>query len=392
MNGAMNGANNARFSAGFPLLAKLHLRMLRDRPEMDMLAVILLATVGFLAGLGLMLSHAIDEVFDRSGDANTVLLLANGANGEAESFIDASSASSLQSLLSERGETNLIYDDQVVISAAINEGDARKFLSVRGLSDKSFREEKRAKIIEGKLFDPKFNQLIVGKAALRAFPSFKVGNEVEFANQKWVISGVFEMGGDVRENEVIGDIGRIQFAYRTGSSVNSIRIATPSAADAQRIIGIVENDDTLDLVARSEREYFKKRSEPVAKSVARLQLLIMSLMIPACLLGLLSIQRILHSNMLSELRMLNFIGFHAKNIQLSLLARTIALGLIAALISSLALGFGVAGRSAEFDLGLQVLDIRFVSAPWIYGIILLGTCSLAMIVGWVSKIHKELYQ
>jgi ABC-type lipoprotein release transport system permease subunit len=388
----MDIVDNTGLRAGFPLLAKLHLRMMRGRPEMDILAVILLATVGCLAGFGLMLSHAINDVFGRSGDSTTVLVLANGGSGEAESFIDATSVSSLQSLLSERGETDLDYDPQVVISAAVNEGGVRKFLSVRGLSDNSFRKLKRGRIIEGKMYDPKFNQLIIGKSALRAFPSFRVGSEVEFAKQKWVISGIFDMGGDVRENEVIGDLGRVQFAYRTGSSVNSIRIAAADTASVQRIINIVDKDDTLELVARTEKDYFKKRSEPVVKSVARLQMLIMGLMIPACLLGVLSIQRVQHSNMLSELRMLNFIGFHASSIQLSLLARVVLVGGVAALIASLVLAFGVAGRSAEFDLGLQVLDIRFVSAPWIYCVLLLGTCALTSIVGWVSKVDKELYQ
>src|SRR5690606_9388521 len=108
-----------------------------------------------------------------------------------------------------------------------------------------------------------------------------------------------------------------------------------------------------------------------------LQALIMGLMIPAALLGLLSIQRVQNMSMLDEMRMLSFIGYQARSIRLSLLARAIFLGLGAGLAVCVLVGAGVAGRSVELEMGLQVLDIRFNAAPWIYAAIIAVSCTLS---------------
>lgn len=379
-------------SAGFGLLGKLHLRMLRQQPQMDILALVLLAIVCGLIGLGLMLSAAIDHVFESSGDPETVLIMAHGSHGEAESFMNTQSSARLRALLSAEGLTALAYDRQLVMSTSIVEKGVQKFLFVRGMTPEISQGAQPYRIVEGEMFDSRFNQIIVGRATQRAFPAFQVGSDVDLANKSWLVTGIFEMGGDIRENEVVADLQRVQAAYGAEDFLNTVRIKAADQGQVERILDIISSDETNEFTAMTENEYFIKQSLSISKSVSNLQMLVMGLMIPTALLGLLSIQRIQRTNMMDELRMLNFIGFQSRNIELSLLVRSTLIGVAAACVASLILSMGIAGRSLELDLSFQIVDIQFTVSPWIYGSVLLGAVVIAPLASLMSSVIKEIYQ
>jgi hypothetical protein len=74
------------------------------------------------------------------------------------------------------------------------------------------------------------------------------------------------------------------------------------------------------------------------------------------------------------------------------LVRALALGVVAGLAVCTVVGLGVAGRSVELEMGLQVLDIRFQAAPWIYAAIVAASCMLSAAAALLSNIEKDLYQ
>lgn len=395
MTGAMTGVTPSTMMgdmrSGFGLLGKLHLRMMRERPEMDVMAVLLLSIVCFLGGLGLMLNHAVTEIFQRSGDANTVLVTARGSNnGEVESFIQTSSIASLRSSLSDAKLRELTFNEQIVVSSSMEHEGQQQFLSVRGAMEPDLAANRKFRIVEGKMFAGTRNELVVGRAAQRAFPSFKVGSQIELAKQTWLITGVFDMQGDVRENEIVGNLERVQYAHGANNTVSSIRIVAASATQAGRIADAINDDDELQFSARSEADYFEQQVRPVLQSTTRLQMLIMGLMIPTALLGLLSILRVQNLNMLDKLNMLSFIGFQGRDIRTSLVVRALLLGVVAAVLVCAIVGFGVAGRSIELEVGLQALDIRFQAAPWIYAVIALASCVLAICAALMNNVKMEL--
>lgn len=377
-------------SSGFRLLAKLHLRMIRERPEMDLMSVLLLTIVGFLGALGLMLNHAAGSMFLSSGNGSTVLVTASGSNGEVDSFISSSGSAEIRSSLADAGFQRIDFDQQLVMSSSMSADGRQQFVTMRGMTADKVAAHPQLRLVEGRMFDAAANELIVGRAALRAFPTFAIGSQIELARQKWTVTGVFEMDGDVRENELLADLQRVQYTHGAHGVVSSIRIHTADAGNADGIVDAISADQDLEYSARTEAAYFEQQARPVLQSTTRLQTLIMGLMIPTALLGLLSIQRVQSLNMLAELRMLSFIGFLRRDIRLSLIARSLLLGLVSALLISLFVGFGVAGRSVELELGLQLLDIRFEAAPWIHAVIAAGCCLLAASAALMNRMKTEI--
>ncbi|WP_338844665.1 ABC transporter permease [Massilia sp. W12] len=387
----MTGTIIADMRHGFGLLAKLHLRMMRERPEMDLMAVLLLTIICFLGGIGLMLNHAVSEIFHRSGDAAVVLVTARGSSaGEVESFISTSSIANLRNSLSEANFKKLKFNEQLVVSSSKEESGRQQFLSVRGVATADFTSNRKVRIVEGRMFGENRYELVVGRAALRAFPSFKVGSKIELAKQNWLVVGIFEMAGDVRENEIVGNLEQVQYAHGAQSMVSSIRIAAANADEALRISNAINADNALEFTARSEASYFEQQVKPVLQATTRLQVLIMGLMIPTALLGLISILRVQNLNMLDKLNMLSFIGYQGADIRISLIVRALVLGLVASLLTCLIVSNLVAGRSIELEMGLQAMDIRFQAAPWIYLVIGSVSCVLAVCAAIMNKVKVEL--
>jgi putative ABC transport system permease protein len=377
---------------GFGLLAKVHARLLRQRPEMDIISAILLTAVCCLAGFGLMLSHAIEETFARSGDPNTLVVQARGSKSEAESFISPQASAALRSALSGAGMSSLPLDEQLVISASVERGGTTQFLSLRGIAPTAAVPGRGGRrLIEGRMFRPGVNEVIIGRGVLRMFPSLRVGESIALARKSWLIVGVFEMGGDVRENETVGDLRQVQTRYGAGDLTNSIRIQTEPAR-MERIRAVIKDDSTLEFMADPESAYFERQAKPMVSSVRRLQLLIMALVIPAALLGLLSIQRIHLTSMLGELRMLSFIGFQGRDIMLSLLLRSLAMGALAAAAASAVLALAVAGRSVELDLGMQSVSLTYTPGPEVYFGIAVVASIITLAAGLLSGVERKLFQ
>lgn len=374
--------------SGFGFLAKVHARLFRQRPEMDIISILLLIAVCGLTGFGLVLSHAVETAFQRSGSPETALVLAKGSKSEAESFITPQSAGQLRGALSAAGLAGLPLDQQLVISTSVERDGKTQFLSLRGIN-LGAPSAKARRIVEGRMPKPGVNEVVIGRPVLRIFPSLRVGGQIVLARKPWRIVGLFDMNGDVRENEVVGEIRQVQTRYGAGDLTNSIRIpATGDRLEAvRRELGAANG---LDLDAEPENEYFARQAKPVVSSVRRLQTLIMALVVPAALLGLLSLQRIHVGTMLGELRLLSFLGFQRRDIMISLLLRSVLLGIAAAVATALALSLGLAGRSVELDMGLQTVSLHYVAGPGVYLGMLLTALAITILAGLLSGVERKL--
>lgn len=377
--------------SGYPLLARLHARFFRARPEMDILSILLVATVCFLGAMGLMLNQAVREMFLRSGDSAVVMTTSRGSSGEVESFISALNLPALKSALSDVGIDTDALDEQLVISSAVPDGLESRFLTVRGADASAVLRAGKLRIVDGRMYGTERNELIVGRAASRAFPQLALGKPVVLGGHDWEIVGIFEMKGDVRESEVMGDLQRVQYVNGAHGVISSARIHAADAADAVRMIQVINNDAELGMSARTEANYFDQQSRPVLTAVNRMQALIMSLMIPAALLGLLSIQRVQNMHMLKELRLLSFIGFQRKTLRISLMARALVVGLVAGIIGCVVVEVFVAGHSLEMQFGLQVLQIQFQSPGWMNATIMAGSCLLPVVAAQFGNIDTDFF-
>src|SRR5204863_7925782 len=61
-------------------------------------------------------------------------------------------------------------------------------------------------LVEGRMFNPGTNEIVVGKGLRTEFAGFDLGQTVTFATTRWTVVGVFAAEGSVFESEIWADL------------------------------------------------------------------------------------------------------------------------------------------------------------------------------------------
>ena len=80
------------------------------------------------------------------------------------------------------------------------------------------------KIVEGRMFTPGTNEIVVGRAASQQFAGLTVGSTTHWSQNTWQVVGIFDANGSVAESEIWCDAKVLQPAYRRGNSYQSVYV------------------------------------------------------------------------------------------------------------------------------------------------------------------------
>jgi len=375
---------------GIILLASLHMRLFRSRPVVDLLMVFLLAIVSLTVSIGFVLYASIGSAFDRSGQEDVLIITSRNANSEAESFIQFDEVNRLRALLSNDSLLEYLdYDEQLVISTAVTSGNEVMYIGLRGIAQTEAGSQ-NINIIDGRAFRSGMNEVLIGRSLVGATPSFQLGETVLLANKEWKITGIYEMGGDIRENEFLGDLTQIQTRYGAEEIVNTIRLRGESEVlwSAHQSI----NDSDLDLIATQEKDFFSKQSESVENTILGIQIVIILLVVPAALAGMMSIQNVQIRNLTSELKTLFLLGFQYRSIALSMYARTLLFATIASFLALFIMMCLINNRNIEIDLGLQSTFVEFSPSIFIFSMVFITAIAIALISSLLTSIKNSILE
>lgn len=129
-------------------------------------------------------------------------------------------------------------------------------LPLRGVGEQALNLREGFEIVEGRMFEPGTNELVVGASVLREFDGFDLGTTIRLGANEWVVVGIFSTGGSVFESEIWADISVIQNLYNRGTGVQSIRarLTSPEAIEALR--AWEEDEPRVNLDIESETDFF----------------------------------------------------------------------------------------------------------------------------------------
>ena len=134
-------------------------------------------------------------------------------------------------------------------------------IPLRGLSEKGIKMRNGFELIQGRMFTPGTDEMIVGRGLIGQFDGFDLGNEVKFGKTKWTVVGIFSTGGNVFESELWTDIKVLQNLYNRGSSVQTIRAKLDSAKSIEQLKEYIKNDPRLNLDVQTEKDFFASQGK-----------------------------------------------------------------------------------------------------------------------------------
>jgi putative ABC transport system permease protein len=214
---------------------------------------------------------------------------------------------------------------------------------LRGVQPAAFAVRKDFKIIAGRRFEPGRNEIIVGRGAAEQFAGLDLGRTLRWGENQWTVVGVFTDGGSLSESEIWCDARVLQPAYRRGNTFQSVHALLQSPAAFTSFKDALTQDPRLDVKVVRENEYYAGQSEALTTLIRILGGFITVLMALGAIFGALNTMYNAVASRTREIATLRALGFGRSPVVFSILAESLVIALIGAVIGGAVAYFGFNG-------------------------------------------------
>ncbi len=317
----------------------LNLRNLPKRVAASVVAVIGVAAVVMVFSAVLSMATGFERTMTAAGADDTAVILRSGSTAELNSGL-----SNEQALIVANAPGVLKDGDQPVISAELyvivdlekKATGTEANVPFRGVQESAFAVRNNIGIVEGRMFEPGKNEIIVGRAAQQEFRGLELDSVIRFGKNEWSVVGVFEAGGGVSESELWTDVRVLQGAYRRGNSFQSVRVRLESVDSIGALREALEADPRIDPDVSTEREYYSEQSEALSTFIKVIGYPLTILMSIGAIFGALNTMYSSVSVRGKEIATLRALGFGPLPVMVSTIIESTLLALIGGLIGSVA--------------------------------------------------------
>jgi putative ABC transport system permease protein len=361
----------------------MNLRSIPERLAPSLVIVVGIAgVVGVLVAL-LSMSAGLGQTLGATGEPDQVVIARGGSQGELSSFLSIASMTLVkQDPAIARGADGLplASGELIVITEVPRPGqDTGANVSLRGIEPVGVTLRPKFRLLEGRMFRPGVQELLVGSGAAQQFAGLAVGRSLRFRGSSWTVVGHFESGG-AYDSELWTDRETAQGAFGR-SGVSSILARLRDPADLKAMNERLRADPQLDVEAKSQDAYFAGQSGNLTATIGVLAGIVAVIMGFGAVFGALNTMYSAVSARTQEIGTLRAIGFGALPVVASVMAEALLLsvlgGLLGATVAYLAFnGYAVSTLGA----GFTQVAFQFAVTP---GLVLQGLL-IALMIGFVG--------
>ena len=242
---------------------------------------------------------------------------------------------------------------------------------LRGIGRQALTVRPEIKIIEGRMFRPAVNEVVVGKGAKAQFKNLHVGSQITTRKAAWTVVGIFASRGDAHESELLTDADTLMAAYkRDGYSSMTVLLKSPDSY--REFVDYLATDPTLSVDVIREREYFARQSKTVSKLLLVVAYVVGGIMAVGAVFGALNTMYSAVSTRSREIATLRAIGFGPAAMVISVLAEALLLALCGGLLGGLLAWWLFDNHSASTIAGVGtqlVFDIAVTPQVIVVGLV-----------------------
>ena len=225
------------------------------------IALVITVMVGFLS-----MADGFEKTVAGTGSDNVVIILREGSLSELTSGLSLEQAKLLSSapgVAKQNGVPLASFELFVIVDLLKKSTGLSVNAPMRGIDQTSLNLRENVKIIEGRMFEPGRNEIVVGHNAQEQFAGLDLGDTISFGTTEWQVVGVFDAGGSVFESELWADAKVVQNLFNRGTSYQSVRLKLASPDGLQEIEAFAEDDQRLNVEVKTEADYYRAQSKPM---------------------------------------------------------------------------------------------------------------------------------
>ncbi len=328
---------------------------------------------------------AIAEGFQRamtaSGSDDVAIVLRSGADTEMTSGLG-------------RAETRLIADAPgvardaqgalasaelfVIINLPKRSTGTDANVPLRGVEKAARAVRGDIQVVEGRMFEPGRNEILVGAGAARAFAGLDVGRSLKIGANTWEIVGLFTSRGGIGESELWADAAVLQPAYHREDTYQSVYVRLTSAEAFTAFKDALTTNPQLKVKVVRQSEFYAEQSTLLTSFIRNIGFFIATMMALGALFGALNTMYSAIAARTREIATLRALGFGQGPVIVSVIFESLVLALLGG-----AAGAGLA--YVAFD-GYQASTINWQTFSQVAFSFQVTPALLASAVGWAAAI------
>ncbi|MEM1247511.1 MAG: ABC transporter permease [Acidobacteriota bacterium] len=315
----------------------LNLRNLRARAGASLATVVGVAGVVMVFVGVLSMAVGFRETMVSAGRDDGVIVLRGGSTGEMSSGLaleETRIISDAPGLLRPTQASLTSSEVFVIIDLPLRSTGTNVNVPLRGVGSSAFDVRGTIEIVEGRMFEPGRNEVIVGKTAQAQYATLDLGSTSRWGQAEWTVVGVFTAGGSADEGEVWADAKVVQPAYRRGNSFSVVHGVLDTPGSFAEFKDALTADPRLTVDVHRTQDFYAEQSELISGLITGVGYLIGALMAVGAVFGALNTMYSAVSSRAKEIATLRALGFGSGPVLISVLVESLLLALTGGLIGA----------------------------------------------------------
>jgi len=316
-------------------------RSVKARWSSAIVAVVGIAgTVGVFVAM-LSLARGFKATLVSSGSEDNAIVMRAGATSEMTGGVTIDTVKIIQDKpgIAKGADGSPLVTPEVVLVAPIplisTGTDAN--VEIRGVSKNVLEIRRNIKIVEGRMFTPGLNEIVVGKNANASYSGLTLGNTIGLGSVHWKIVGIFDAGGSSFDSDVWGDAHLIGPAFnRPDIYFQSITVHLASASALQQLKDAATADPRLNVDVTREIDYYSKQSNRLTKLITVLGGLVAGVMAIGAVFGALNTMYSAVAERGREIATMRALGFGGPSVVFSFVIEALLIAFIGGLVGCIA--------------------------------------------------------
>ncbi|HWN46413.1 MAG TPA: FtsX-like permease family protein [Steroidobacteraceae bacterium] len=317
----------------------MNLRNIPQRWSSSMVAVLGIGGVTLVLVALLSIAAGFKVALEGSGSEDVAIIMRAGSTNELSGGfgVDTVTVVSDAPGIKHDAQNKPVLSPElyVLVDGRMRGKDASTNLPLRGVGQMAPQVRKSFKLVQGTMFHPGTNEIIVGDGVVKQYEGLDVGKTVRWGNANWNVVGRFTDGGGIAESEAWGDTPIVQQAWRRGNSFQSIRVKLKNTESLKTLKDALSKDPRVRVGVQTERTFYADQQKLMSTIINTVGWALAIMMGVAALFAALNTLYNAVATRVREIATLRAMGFNGWAVMISVLVEAMILGAVGGLIGGL---------------------------------------------------------
>ena len=252
----------------------MNLKSLPQRLWLSLSTIVAVALVVIVLLAFLAMGNGFQRTLASAGAEDVAVILRGGSQSEVNSVVTRDQVRLVEEApgvaKNSDGQPLVSPELYLVVDGVKRSSQTKVNLPLRGIGQEGAAVRKGITIVAGRMFAAGSSEIVVGKALLREFEGFELGQTVTFGTGRWTVVGVFEAEGSVFESEIWAALPVVQSFFKRDNVFQTLRARLANPAALEGLERYVDTDPRLKLEAKSEAAYFAEQASRTSDLIHKL--------------------------------------------------------------------------------------------------------------------------